>query len=235
MTDETIYGHEDTLKMLDALFREEGEWWDQFYADKNKGIPFFKDQPDENLVEYFDTGCITPGKTLELGCGGGRNAVYLAKQGCSVDAADISRAAIDWGTDRAATHQVKVNFSCCSIFELELEPASYDLIYDSGCLHHIYPHRRASYLELVDRMLKPGGYFGLTCFAAGSMGAEITDWEVYRQRSMRGGLGYTEEKLKTIFSGLELIRFRRMRETAPGEELFGEAFLWTALFRKKAV
>lgn len=175
--------------MLDAFFREEGEWWDEFYADKEKGIPFFRDCPDENLVESFSGGVLTPGRVLELGCGGGRNAVYMARQGCKVDAVDISQAAVNWGMEGAAAHQVEVNFTCGNIFDLELTPGSYDLIYDSGCFHHIYPHRRATYLELLDRALTPGGYFGLTCFAAGSMGAEITDWEVYRQRRMRGGLG----------------------------------------------
>lgn len=229
---ETIYSHEDTLKMLDSLFREEGQWWDQFYEDRNKGIPFFKDRPDENLVEYVSKRHITPGKVLELGCGGGRNAVYLAQQGYAVDAIDISQAAVDWGRERACTHQVEVHFARSNIFDLSLEPGSYDLIYDSGCFHHIYPHRRATFLELVNRTLKPGGYFGLVCFAAGSMGAEITDWEVYRQRSLRGGLGFSEDKLKSFFSSLELIEFRRMRQMGQQDAQFGEAFLWTALFRK---
>jgi SAM-dependent methyltransferase len=232
MTHETIYSHEDTLKMLDSLFREEGQWWDQFYEDRNKGIPFFSDSPDENLVEYFNDRCLTLGRVLELGCGGGRNAVYLAQQGCSVDAVDISQAAVDWGMERARGHQVEVNFARSNIFDMSLEPESFDLIYDSGCFHHIHPHRRASFLELVNRTLKPGGHFGLVCFAAGAMGAEITDWEVYRQRSLRGGLGYTEDKLKTIFSGFETVRFRRMRQMDQPGELFGQAFLWTALFRK---
>lgn len=99
MNDETIYSHEDTLRMLDAFFREEGEWWDEFYADKEKGIPFFRDCPDENLVESFSGGVLTPGRVLELGCGGGRNAVYMARQGCKVDAVDISQAAVNWGME----------------------------------------------------------------------------------------------------------------------------------------
>lgn len=219
--------------MLDSFFREEGEWWDGFYADKEKSIPFFRDCPDENLVEYFSEGDIVPGRVLELGCGGGRNAVYMAQQGCKLDAVDISQTAIDWGLERAAAHRVEVNFHCGNIFDLDLASESCDLIYDSGCFHHIYPHRRATYLELLNHTLKPGGYFGLTCFAAGSMGAEITDWEVYRQRRMRGGLGFTEEQLKTFFGSFENIRFRRMRQTEQSENLFGEDFLWTALFRKK--
>ncbi|MEK3902469.1 MULTISPECIES: class I SAM-dependent methyltransferase [unclassified Paenibacillus] len=233
MSNETIYSHEDTLRMLDSFFREEGEWWDGFYADKEKDIPFFRDCPDENLVESFSSGVLTSARVLELGCGGGRNAVYMARQGCKVDAVDISQAAVDWGMERAGAHQVEVNFTCGNIFDLELAPGSYDLIYDSGCFHHIYPHRRATYLELLDRALMPGGHFGLTCFAAGSMGAEITDWEVYRQRRMRGGLGFTEEQLQTFFGRYENIRFRRMRQTEQSENLFGEAFLWTALFRKR--
>lgn len=232
MSIETIYSHEDTLRMLDSLFREEGQWWDQFYGDRNKGIPFFKDSPDENLVEYVSGGHITPGRVLELGCGGGRNAVYLARQGYAVDAIDISQAAVDWGRERARKHQVEVNFARSNIFDLSLERGSYDLIYDSGCFHHIYPHRRVTFLELLNSTLKPGGHFGLVCFAAGAMGAEITDWEVYRQRSLRGGLGFTEDKLKSFFSGFELIEFRRMRQMDQKDALFGEAFLWTALFRK---
>ena len=183
-------------------------------------------------MEYFGAGHITPGKVLELGCGGGRNAVYMARQGCSVDAVDISQAAIDWGMERARKHEAEVNFSLGNIFEMNLEPGSCDLIYDSGCFHHIYPHRRASFLELVNRTLKPGGHFGLVCFAAGAMGAEISDWEVYRQRSLRGGLGFTEDKLKRFFSDFETIEFRRMRQIDSPDALFGQAFLWTALFRK---
>lgn len=54
----------------------------------------------------------------------------------------------------------------------------------------------------------------------------------YRQRSLRGGLGFTEDKLKSFFSGFELIEFRRMHQMDLEDALFGEAFLWTALFRK---
>jgi hypothetical protein len=42
----------------------------------------------------------------------------------------------------------------------------YSLVYDSGCLHHLPPHRRVSYLDLLDRVLLPGGHLGLVCFAA---------------------------------------------------------------------
>lgn len=232
MSAESIHNVEDVLTMLDSIFREEGQWWDTFYGDRNKRIPFFVNAPDENLVQYFRDGPIKAGRVLELGCGAGRNAIYMAEQGCMVDAVDLSQEAINWGIERAKTNNVNVNFLCQSIFDLSLKPEAYDVIYDSGCFHHILPHRRISFLDMVKKGLKPGGYFGLVCFALDGMGADMTDWEVYRQRSLKGGLGYTEEKIKAIFQDFEIIEFRRMQQIEQPSPLFGEAFLWTALFRK---
>ncbi|WP_019913156.1 class I SAM-dependent methyltransferase [Paenibacillus sp. HW567] len=231
-TAESIHSVEDILNMLDSFFREEGQWWDKFYSDRNKGIPFFVTAPDENLVQYFHQGRILTGRVLELGCGAGRNAIYMAKHGCFVDAIDISQEAIHWGIERAKTANVDINFLCQNIFDLKIESEIYDFIYDSGCFHHILPHRRVSFLNMVIKSLKPGGYFALTCFALGDMGADMTDWEVYRQRSLKGGLGYTEEKIKAIFKDFELIEIRRMQKIEQPSSLFGESFLLTALFRK---
>ena len=115
-TAESIHSVEDILNMLDSFFREEGQWWDKFYADRNKGVPFFVNAPDENLVQYFHEGIIKAGRVLELGCGAGRNAVFMAEKGCFVDAVDISQEAINWGIERAKTNNVDVNFHCQNNF-----------------------------------------------------------------------------------------------------------------------
>ncbi len=130
----------------------------------------------------------------------------MARQGCNVDAVDISQEAINWGIERAKANNVEVNFVCNNIFDLKIEPKAYDFIYDCGCFHHILPHRRISFLDIVKKGLKPGGTFGLICFALGDMGTDMTDWEVYRQRSLKGGLGYTEEKIKAIFKDFEIVQ-----------------------------
>jgi SAM-dependent methyltransferase len=84
---EDIYCIDDVLTMLDSLLRDSGSWWDQFYAEREKPVPFFADLPDENLVNYFKEKRIGAGRVLELGCGPGRNAIYFAKQGCQIDRA----------------------------------------------------------------------------------------------------------------------------------------------------
>lgn len=232
---ESIETNEDLLKMLDSLLREPSEFWDNFYADRNKKIPFFENKPDENLVAYFNSNLMDSGRVLELGSGPGRNAIYFAEQNCEVDTIDLSLTSIQWAKERAIEKQVDIHFIHDSLFNVKLEPNTYDIIYDSGCFHHIAPHRRTSYKELVWNALKPGGLFAITCFVEGGAlgGSNITDWEVYRQRSLNGGLGFTSERLQSIFSDYEVVEMREMKEVRLDEEVFGVSGLWTALFRKK--
>jgi SAM-dependent methyltransferase len=242
----SIRSVEDVLRLLDGLFEAAadrwsadagGRWWDGFYEDRDKPIPFFANRPDENLVEYLDRDLIRPRRVLELGCGPGRNALYLASRGCSVDAVDLSPAAIAWATERAAqagpgAHGVR--FHCGDAFELTRGqlPGPYDLVYDSGCFHHLPPHRRISYLQLLDRVLAPGGHLGLVCFASGAMGSELPDEEFYRDTRLHGGLAYPPESLRRIFGDMTEVELRRMKDEPEASARFGEDFLWTALFRR---
>ncbi|MFF4391345.1 MULTISPECIES: class I SAM-dependent methyltransferase [unclassified Streptomyces] len=242
--DRNIRTVEDVLKLLDGLFAPEADrwtddgasWWDGFYADRSKPVPFFVPKPDENLVSYLDRGLIAPGRALDLGCGPGRNALHLASLGFEVDAVDLSPAALAWGEERAREAGAEIRFHRGNAFDLAATALSgpYDLIYDSGCFHHLPPHRRISYLALLERSLAPGGHLALTCFAAGAMGSEIPDEEFYREAGLQGGLAYTPEALRAIFSDLTEVELRRMRDEPAESPLFGEPFLWTALLRRPA-
>jgi SAM-dependent methyltransferase len=88
-------------------------------------MPFFVEWPDENLVAWFGEGLLSPGRVLELGCGHGRNATYLAGLGCGVDAVDLSAQAIEWAQKRAKSAGVSVEFQCCPIFDATFAAGSY--------------------------------------------------------------------------------------------------------------
>jgi SAM-dependent methyltransferase len=130
-----------------------------------------------------------------------------------VDAVDLSPVAVAWAEDRAREAGVDIRFLCGEAFALPDADLSgpYDLVVDSGCFHHLPPHRRVSYLTLLDRVLAPGGHLALACFAAGAMGSELAETDLYRGRGLQ-----------------------RMRDEPPESALFGEDFLWTALFRRDA-
>jgi SAM-dependent methyltransferase len=231
MPDRFIHTTDDTLSMLDEfLGGGGGGWWNGFFADRARPVPFFVDWPDENLLEWVEQGRIAPRRVLELGSGHGRNAVFLAGRGGTVDAVDFSAEATGWARERARAAGVEVDFRCGNIFDAGIEDGAYDLVYDSGCFHHLAPHRRRSYVELVSRALAPGGRFGLVCFRPEG-GGDYSDRQVYENRSLGGGLGYTEEQLRTLFdvSPFSVDVLRPMRAQDGCGPAFGEDFLWALL------
>jgi cyclopropane fatty-acyl-phospholipid synthase-like methyltransferase len=222
--------------MLDALFCDRGgEWWSAFFTERTEPCPFLVDWPDENLIAWFGEGLLAPGRALELGCGNGRNAVHLASLGCTVDAVDFSAHAIEWAQQRARSAGAAVALQSCSIFDATLAEGGYDLVYDSGCFHHLPPHRRRDYVDLVDRALKPGGSYGLVCFRPEG-GSGYTDQQVYERASLGGGLGYSEDHLRARWdkAPFRVRQLRQMRRTDGQESCFGQDFLWVLLAAKES-
>lgn len=221
------------LSELDAQLAPSDIQWDRFYADRERPCPFFVASPDESLAQWVGSGRIAPGRALDIGCGHGRNAVYLARQGFEVEALDLSATALQWARDRAAEAGVRVAWRQESVFDAQLAAGRFDLVHDSGCLHRIAPHRRDQYVDLVARALRPGGWFTLTTFRPEG-GSGLTDEQVYERGTLSGGLGYTEAQLRAIWSrALDIEEVRTMRKPAPGSGLFGEEFLWVLLARKR--
>ncbi len=224
---------EGVFALLDALMAPtDGAWWDGFYADRSREIPFFVDKPDEHLAEAIEQGVVQPGRALDLGCGPGRNALHLAAAGFRVDAVDLSAAAIAWARERAAAAGVEVGWQVADAFTAEL-PGPYDLVVDSGCFHHLAPHRRLDYLQLLQRVLAPGGLLCLTCFTPDG-GVAGPDIELYRSGTRTGGIGYSAADLRWIFDGYTEVELRPMQAHGPDSPLFGEPFLWAVLLRRRA-
>ena len=74
-----------------------------------RGQAVIESPPDDTLVSCVKD--LTPGRVLELGCGSGANAVWLAEQGWTVEAIDFSEEAVNVGRQLAAKRGVAVNFS----------------------------------------------------------------------------------------------------------------------------
>ncbi len=232
--EKVILNVEDLLIMLDEFFREPKPFWESFYEDRDKDVPFFKaNGPDENLAEYMEKG-LKPERVLEIGCGPGRNAIFMAQNGAKVDAIDLSERAIAWARERGAEAGAGIHFESVSLFDYKFIPHTYDFIYDSGMFHHLPPHRRLTYLEVIKKALKPGGQFGLVCFNTDGA-LDTPDWEIYRNGTLNGGIGYTEDRLKAVFrEDFEFLQFRRMKKVSQPGKLFGEDFLWACLMRAKS-
>jgi SAM-dependent methyltransferase len=128
-------------------------------------IPWNAETPPEALVELIESGKVQPCKAIDLGCGAGNYAIYLASRGFDVTGIDVSPAAIEIARKKAAQKGVRCNFLVADVlgeFAPLVQPA--DFAYDWELLHHILPASRKKYVENVHRLLRPGGKYFSVCF-----------------------------------------------------------------------
>jgi len=86
------------------------------------------------------------GRALDLACGSGRNALYLAELGWQVTAVDGSPAAVDVLRARAAERGLKIDIRIADLErgEFEIPPGEYDLILDCYYLQRdLFPRMQA--------------------------------------------------------------------------------------------
>lgn len=109
------------------------------------------------------------GRALDLGCGTGTTAIYLAQQGWNVVGVDFVPAAIAQARDKAEQAGVaaRTDFHTADVTRLDglIAPTPpFDLVIDVGCLHGIVPEGRAAYANNVTRLTRPGAAYLLYAF-----------------------------------------------------------------------
>ena len=201
-----INNYEDLFLVLDRL--NESIDWNTFYEERVMKAPFLTNNtlPDKMITEFVKTHSIKD--AVEFGCGEGRNAIYLAKKGIDVVAIDSSDVAIR--NAKSKTEGLNnVRFICNSFLSVDFEDRKYDLVIDSGMFHHLAPHRRLQYRELLKEILKENGYFVLLCFSADEGGAEeLDDLDFYTKRNT--GVSFSEQRLRDFFdSDFEIISIEK--------------------------
>ncbi|MEM7369831.1 MAG: methyltransferase domain-containing protein [Bacteroidota bacterium] len=101
--------------------------WNHRYAQQ--GLKSFGRTASEWLIQHKDLLMQqTKGPALDLACGNGRNAFYLAQLGFVVDAVDISDVAIQWVQKQAISQQLAVRAIHANLEESELPRPAYELI-----------------------------------------------------------------------------------------------------------
>ncbi|USN87761.1 MAG: class I SAM-dependent methyltransferase [Candidatus Nomurabacteria bacterium] len=101
---------------------------------------------------------------LDVGCGNGRNLIYLSQTfGCKGIGYDVSAAAISQAV--AASKGLPLSYKARSIAgALEIEPESQDLALDMMTSHFLNQAERLTLRDEIHRSLKPGGYLFMKTF-----------------------------------------------------------------------
>ena len=129
-------------------------------APSVESLPWHREQPPA-LLERAIARRTARGRALDLGCGQGVHAVYLAQQGFSVVGIDFVAAAVAAARTRAEQAGVEGDLLECDVVDYEA-PSAFDVVLDSGCLHHVPREKVGAYRIRLDEWLAPGGDRELT-------------------------------------------------------------------------
>ena len=132
-------------------------------APSVESLPWHREEPP-TLLERAVAQRTTRGRALDVGCGEGSHTVYLAQQGFSVVGIDFVAAALAATRTRAEQAGVEVELHEGDVVEYEA-PSAFDVVLDSGCLHHLPKAKARAYRSRLDEWLAPGGDYVLVHFA----------------------------------------------------------------------
>jgi SAM-dependent methyltransferase len=165
--------------------------WDKRFSTPNY---VFGEEPNAFLVSQ--AARLGQGHALALADGEGRNSVWLAKQGFSVDAFDFSAPAVEKANALAAKHQVKVNFICSAWQDFDWQPGRYDLV--AGIFFQFAtPDERAVLFEKIKQSLKPGGVLVIQGYGTNQLTYKTGGPDKIEHL-------YDEDQLRQAFAGFEV-------------------------------
>jgi SAM-dependent methyltransferase len=144
--------------------------------------------PQPSLVEAEAAGFVS-GSVLDLGCGKGGNALFLAERGYAVAGIDLVPAAIGAARRLAARRGLPVSFSVGDVFDLH-EAERYDTLVDFGLLHRFREGMAEAYLHKVASLANEGGRLLFQCFSDRAPG-----WAGLAPRR------FAEADLRNLFAG----------------------------------
>jgi ubiquinone/menaquinone biosynthesis C-methylase UbiE len=148
-------------------------------------------------------------KVLDLGCGSGWLAVYLARQGFEVVGVDVSAQAINLANTWASQEDLKISFDVADASQLQYQAGSFDAVVANSIFEH-FPIKQAQQLtDKVNTMLKDGGIF-IGCFdkVGGGPGEYYTledGTHVYTDKARKGMMlrRYELDELQDLFKAFK--------------------------------
>jgi ubiquinone/menaquinone biosynthesis C-methylase UbiE len=203
---------------LNSMAADGGPRFVSFWEDVYRTAPPWDvGFPQPTIVELVKAGELDHGTVLDVGCGTGENALYLASKGFTVTGLDLASRAIEVAKRKAVERRLKANFRIGNVLTLDFEDCLFDNIIDSGLFHIFTDKDRHVYAGEVSRVLANGGLYFMLCFSD----KEPTDWGGPRR--------VTREEIAKTFS--PFLKINYIKETTFATRIHkkgGKAYLTAA-------
>ena len=139
-----------------------GRGWERRWRQSDYRPPWLSDTPRPFVISGFEKGWWAPGMTvLEIGCGLGTAAAWLAQRGLQVVAIDISNHVIKQAR-KNHSEQLGLEFrhaDACAPTDIS---TTFDVIVDTGCLQHVPSSLRNGYRKNLLAWSRAGSRFVVT-------------------------------------------------------------------------
>lgn len=142
--------------------------WDDAYRGQP---PWEIGRPQQVFIDLEAEGRVGA-SVLDVGCGTGENALYMAERGHEVWGIDISGLAIERAKVKAHARQLPVVFLAANALEPEAVGRTFDTIIDCGCFHTLSDEDRARYALSMAALSVSGSRLHIMCFSE----AEPAGW-----------------------------------------------------------
>ena len=126
--------------------------WDQRYRGREL---VWTSEPNRFLVS--ETGSLAPARAIDLACGEGRNAVWLAERGWEVTGVDFSSVGIEKARQLEDARGVRVEWVVADLLEYRPETRSFDLVIVFYL--QVAARERTTILRAAADAVAPGGTF----------------------------------------------------------------------------
>jgi SAM-dependent methyltransferase len=137
----------------------------QFDARYREGEPPWDiGRPQVEIVRLAEAGELV-GSVLDVGCGTGENALYLASLGKRVLGVDGAPAAIERARSKAEERGLRVPFLVADALSLGKLHQRFETVIDCGLFHVFADEERRPYAESLCEVLSPGGTLHVLCFS----------------------------------------------------------------------
>lgn len=178
-------------------------------------VPWDAELPPPEVMALVET--LPLGRALDLGCGYGRTAIYLARRGWHVDGVDFVELALEEAERRAAAAGVDVAFHHGSVTNLSFLEGRYDLAVDVGCGHALDESALRAYRDEVRRLLRPGAPFLVFARIRDAVAGEGED----------GPRGLDEPLFRRLFAeGFSLLRYEQGLTEMDDGSSWRSAWFW---------
>jgi ubiquinone/menaquinone biosynthesis C-methylase UbiE len=120
--------------------------------------------PQKEIIQLEQAGEIV-GSVLDVGCGTGENALYLAAHNHEVWGTDFTPTAIKKAEEKAAQRNLHVTFLVLNVLELHTLGREFDTVIDSGLFHALSDEDRPVFVSNLAAVIHRGGTYFMLCFS----------------------------------------------------------------------